>query len=81
MAPRLVRRQAKLPLTRRGNAGKARTFELTVSRPGYEPLRLNLGDPRTPTQPVARGVDREEPVDEKVGPGWAPANGDVAVAN
>ena len=57
------------------------TFNLTVSRPGYAPLTLDLGDPSIPTTPIGLGVDSEQPVNSNVRLSWKLANDDVAIAD
>ena len=57
------------------------TFNLTVSRPGYTPLSLDLGDPNIPTTPIGLGVDNEKPVNKHVGLTWKPAHDDAAVVD
>jgi len=57
------------------------TFNLTVSRPGYTPLSLDLGDPNIPTTPIGLGVDSEKPVNKHVRLTWKKAHDDVAVVD
>ena len=57
------------------------TFDLTLSRPGYESLTLDLGDPAIPTTVSGLGVDSEQPVNETVRLSWHEADDDVAIVD
>ncbi|MFP6629676.1 MAG: thrombospondin type 3 repeat-containing protein [Myxococcota bacterium] len=57
------------------------TFNLTVSRPGYAPLSLDLGDPRIPTTPIRLDVKSKQPVNSNVRLSWPLADDDVAIVD
>jgi hypothetical protein len=57
------------------------TFDLTISRPGYTTMTLDLGDPTIPTTPHTLGVDSEQSVNITVGLSWKEANDDVGAVD
>jgi len=57
------------------------TFDLTVTRAGYDTLSIDLGDPTIPTTPTTIGVDSEQDINETVRLSWHEANDDVAIVD
>ncbi len=57
------------------------SFTMTVSRTGYDPLVLNLGDPATPTTPARIFLAGDEPVNISPFINWHAAQDDVAVVD
>jgi len=57
------------------------TFNLTVSRLGYDSLSIDLGDPAIPTTVTGLSVDSEQPVNETVRISWHEADDDIAIVD
>ena len=57
------------------------TFDLTISRPGYTTLTVDLGNPTIPTIPHTLGVKSEQPVNTTVMLSWKEANDDVGIVD